>query len=76
MKMMCKIGFHNYKFVRTIRVNERDLIKVYDVMKCSKCGRIEMRLKDVCYSEAAIQKRKLSINKRLSEYERMVCQTS
>lgn len=45
--LLCRVGLHNEKFVRELRVKERGLIKVYEVVKCERCGRLHMNLCDV-----------------------------
>lgn len=45
--VLCRIGIHNEKPVRELRVREKGLIKVYEVVKCERCGRLNMNLRDV-----------------------------
>lgn len=45
--LVCRIGFHKEKFVRELRVKERGYIKVYNVTKCERCGKLHMSLADV-----------------------------
>lgn len=47
MNAGCRLGFHKMKFVKTIEVPEHGYYKVYEVKKCSRCGKLETRLKDL-----------------------------
>lgn len=45
--LLCRIGLHNEKSVRELRVREKGLIKIYEVTKCERCGVLHMNLRDV-----------------------------
>lgn len=45
--LLCRMGLHNEKFVRELRVKERGFIKIYEVTKCERCGKLHMSLYDI-----------------------------
>lgn len=47
MNLKCKLGMHKMEYVRTIEVQERGYIKVYQVSKCKHCGRLSMKMTDL-----------------------------
>lgn len=45
--LLCRMNLHKERFVRELRVKERGFIKIYEVTKCERCGKLHMGLQDI-----------------------------